>query len=516
MYYSSKSKHETDPWFLVTLLVVGLCILLYFAKKKLSYFKNLGIPYLPGWPILGNMSGPVFRTKHFTEVVREIYNVSSEAKYVGAFDFNNEVIVVRDPELIKDVTIKHFDHFMDHKSIIDASLDPLFGGSLFNITGEKWREARNLLSPAFTSSKMKGMFELMVACGEDLVAYLADHNKINGKMVETKELFTKYTNDVIATCVFGMKVNSLDDPKNLFYVYGLEATNFAKMTFKFLLARLSPTLLRWLNIRLVRKEIADFFESIVKKTVEMRDEKGISRPDILQLLMDARGREGSKLKLDFTEITAQIFVFFFAGFETTSTQMSLIAHELATNPDVQRKLQHEIDDVLRDTNGKMTYEAINKMLYLDAVFNESIRLHTQVPFIDRICIKSYELPPALPECKPLTIKPGNSIWIPAAGIHKDPRYYDNPDTFNPDRYYEKKVSINDVENLGFGIGPRGCIGNRFAILETKILLFTILSKFNLKPNNKTSKPLQYDKVPSKRLENVNFKNDLRSVFDIVK
>lgn len=77
-------------------------------------------------------------------------------------------------------------------------------------------------------------------------------------------------------------------------------------------------------------------------------------------------------------------------------------------------------------------------------------------------------------------------------IHHDPDYYENPQKFDPERYYQKKVSINDTTNLGFGIGPRACIGNRFAIMETKLLIFFILSKFNLRPNEKTSKNFEYD------------------------
>lgn len=477
------------------ILVAFVCYAIYYYfKRKLNYFEDLGIPYLPGWPLLGNMAPAIFRSKHVTEVVKDIYNVNPEAKYVGAFDFVRPVFVIRDPELIKNLAIKNFDSFPDHKSFIDDTVDPLFGGNLFNMGGERWREARALLSPAFTSSKMKAMYELMVDCGRNFVNYISEQPSSSRKMIATKDLFTKFTNDVIATCAFGVSVDSLKDPKNDFYVLGKEATNLeGLLTVKFFIARAFPKLMKILKITFVSDHVGKFFKNIVSTTVQMRDDKGINRPDMLQLMMDARNKGSKHLKLDITEMTAQVFIFFFGGFDTTSTQMCLMAHELAINPDIQAKLHDEIDDVLKKTGGNPTYEAINGMPYLEAIFNETMRRHTQVSFLDRLCIRPFELPPTLPGCKPVTLQPGMDIWIPGSAIHNDPKYYVNPEKFDPERFFEKKVTINDEMNLGFGIGPRSCIGNRFAKLETKILFFFLLAKFSLKPNNKTCIPLIYSK-----------------------
>ena len=190
-------------------------------------------------------------------------------------------------------------------------------------------------------------------------------------------------------------------------------------------------------------------------------------------------------------MTAQAFVFFFAGFDSTASHMCVISHELILNPDVQRRLQEEIDDVLSQTNNKPTYEAINAMSYLDAVFNESIRLHPQANILDRLCKKAFELPPSLPGGKPFTLQPGMNVWIPVAAIHHDEHIFENPKKFDPDRYIDKKVTISQVENLGFGIGPRSCIGNRFAILETKILFFHLLANFTLVASEKTRRDFEY-------------------------
>ena len=423
-----------------------------------------------------------------------MYNFHPEAKYVGAFDFVKPIFVLRDPELIKDITIKSFDHFPNRNMVVDVSVDFLLGSGIFNISGDKWREMRAMLSPAFTSSKMKAMFELMEECVEEFVKHLSERNESENRMVDAKDLFTKYTNDVIATCAFGIKINTMADPTNEFYVLGKEATNLdSPLALKFFIVKAFPWLLKLLRVKFVSDQTRNFFESIVATTVKTRDDKGINRPDMLQLMMDARSKDMKYTKLDIPEMTAQAFTFFFAGFDTTSTQICVMAHSLATYPDIHKRLQEEVDEIMKKTNGKPTYEAIiNDMPYLEAVFRESLRRHTQIGFIDRRCVSDYELPPALPGGKPITLKPGMNVWIPALAIHMDSKYYDDPEKFNPERFLDKKMTTSDPISFGFGIGPRSCIGNRFAVLETKVLFVYLLAKFNLKANEKTCIPFEYD------------------------
>ncbi|XP_001608020.1 cytochrome P450 9e2 isoform X1 [Nasonia vitripennis] len=477
-------------------LILGACgLIYYFFKKRLSYFEDLGVPYVPGWPFFGNMSGPFLFRKHVTEALVDLYKTNPETKYIGIFVFNaRPVILLRDLEIIKTIAIKNSDKFPDHLAFATEDMDPMFGANLFNMTGDRWREMRSILRPAFTSSKLKAMFHLMVECAENFVKYVDGLPANLRKFIATKDLFAKYTNDVIAICAFGISVDTLKDPNNDFYVLGRQATNLeGVLAFKMFLFRSFPAIVKLFNLRFVTPKVVNFFTNIVKTTVKTRDEKGITRPDMLQLMMDARSKGSKGLEMDLNMMTAQVFSFFFGGFDTTSSQMCLMAHELAINPDVQKKLQDEVDQVLRDTNGKPTYDAINAMQYLDAIFNETLRKHTQGFMLDRLCRADLEIPPALPGGKPLTLKPGMNVWIPSYALHHDPHYYEDPEKFDPERYVHKKVSINDAINLGFGTGPRSCIGYRFATMEVKILFFHLLAKFSFKPNENTCSPLTYDR-----------------------
>jgi len=306
-----------------------------------------------------------------------------------------------------------------------------------------------------------------------------------------KDAFSKYTNDVIATCAFGIKIDSMKDPTNVFYVYK-EVANFLGNRFiRFLFLRTFPNLGRILNVKIISDYVSHFFKDIVKTTIATRDAKHITRPDMLQLMMDIRGEENRR-ELDIDDITAQAFIFFLGGFDTSSTAMSFAAHEIAANPEIQIKLQQEIDKVLEDSNGEVSYEVINRLEYLDAVISETLRLYPPITFLERICEKTYELSPTLPGEKPFIMKKGMVCWIPVFAIHHDKKYYDDPKKFYPERFLDNKMH-NSSCYMPFGLGSRMYIANRFAMLEIKVLLFHLLARCELKPSAKTTSPIKFHK-----------------------
>ena len=496
MYYKKQSVSRSSKMVLFYVATIAIFLLSYlhcYFKKKLSYFDAWGIPHIPGWPIFGNIASVVFRQRYLGDLSNEIYNCDRNAKYVGLFNFMEAIIMLRDPELIKTVAVKNFENFSEHVPFVDITIDPIFGGSLFNLRQDVWKRSRSTLSPTFTSSKMKSMFDLIVHCAQNLVNHISQRSPEENTKVNLKDLLTRFTNDSIASTAFGIDVDSINQSDSEFYSIGKKATNIQGILgIKLLSARSFPRLMRLFKIRMINEQTERFFDNVIETTVSMREKNNFTRPDMLQLMMDARTDEAKKSDLSMKQITAHAFSFFFGGFDTTSTQMSILAHELAINPDVQKRLQEEIDQVVKTTNGKPSYEAIQGMVYMDAFVNEGLRRHTQATFIDRVCTKEIELPPAVPGGKPFVVKPGQVIWIPAASIHLDPKYYDDPLKFDPQRFIDKKLNINDPYFMSFGIGPRGCIGYRLAILNIKVMLFFLLAKFNLVPNEKTCNPIVYD------------------------
>lgn len=475
---------------LLTILTASIC-LYYFILRNLSYFERLKVPHVKPIPLLGNMASFILQRSSHQELVQKLYNLFPNAKYFGLYDFITPTFVIRDPDLISTIAIKQFDNFCDHRNFVNETLDPLASKNLFGLKGDHWRDMRKLLSPSFTSSKMKMMFELMTQCVENFVDFVATQSGETGKTYYMKDLMGRLANDVVATCAFGISVDSFKNPDNEFYVIAKKAMIFDSwLSFKFFMQRNFPMLAKFLRLRMFGPKIENFFKNVVSTTVQVRDEKGIIRPDMLQLMMETRNRSSGP-EFDIDEMTAQAFVFFLGGFDTTSTGMCYMTHVIGAYPDVQKKLREEIDNVVKQTNGKPTFEAIHRMKYLDAVINETFRLYPVPAFLDRVCVKETELPPATSDGEAVTIKPGDSVWFHIFSLHRDPKYYPDPEKFDPDRFLN-----DDVDNsiyLPFGVGPRICIGNRFALMEIKIMLFYLLWHCDIEADPKTKEPIVLNK-----------------------
>jgi cytochrome P450 family 9 len=141
-------------------------------------------------------------------------------RFFGVFEFLKPVFIIRDLELIRQISIKDFDNFVNRRSVIDESADRLFGKNLFILRDQKWRNMRSTLSPAFTGSKMRHMFNLITDISSAYMSALCEGE------IEFKDFANKYCHDVIAKCSFGVSGNSLANPDNEFYKMGLYVTKF--------------------------------------------------------------------------------------------------------------------------------------------------------------------------------------------------------------------------------------------------------------------------------------------------
>ncbi|XP_012231001.1 cytochrome P450 9e2-like [Linepithema humile] len=481
---------------MTTLFLIGVVKIVPYVNLAYFTWKKKGIPYLPnswssfiaGWKMLtGRLS--IVDYSHY------VYNYFPDAKYVGTSEFGIPGILLRDPEIIKDIMVKDFEHFPDHRSFVDEEVEPLFAKNIFALRGDRWKEMRNTLSPSFTASKMKFMFELISKCSSDFVDYLVEHPEIC-LAIEAKQAFRRYTNDVIATAAFGINVNSMKDQNNEFYTRGVEATTFSGgilVMFKIMFLRLFPRLSSLIGLSFFPSATSKFFKKIVGETIEAREKHGIIRPDMIHLLMQALDKENSH-KMTLDDIVSQAFIFFFAGFDTSATLMCFVAHELAVNRDIQDRLREEVEQHLSEEDDTISYESLSKMVYMDMVVSEVLRKYPPVPSVDRLCFKDYELPPSQPGYKSITVKSDDVVFIPVYGLQHDPKYFPNPQKFDPERFSnENKDNIFPCTYLPFGHGPRKCIGNRFALMETKLLIAHLLRKFVLKTTEKTVEPVVFDK-----------------------
>lgn len=513
-------------YFILFCVAIATAVCIYWKLiRPHSHWKRLGVKQGKPAFLMGDNSQAT--KKHsFVEMVHHMYKLSPQDRYTGVYMMLNPMLLVRDPELIKQITVKDFDHFSDHVQMMPTDHDKMWSQNLFTMRGEKWRDMRATLSPAFTGSKMKLMFELMRECGEQFTSHFEETYGDETVELELKDAFQRFGTDVIASCAFGVKCDSQRERNNDFYLMGKEMTDMAsfRKRMMFFVMFISPKLAQFFGFTFFPKKVEDFFLDLVRSTVEYREKNNIIRPDMIHLLMEARnGRlqhdalentkdtgfatveesaigkdrrnKTEKQEITLEIMTAQALLFFFGGFDSAATLASLCSYELALNPDIQERLREEIHETLRECNGKITYEALINMKYMDMVVAEALRKWPPGSVADRLCVKDYTIEPRCPGEPRINLKEGDKIWIPYIGLHRDEKYFPDPERFDPERFNdENKANIKPYTYFPFGSGPRNCIASRFALLETKTAMFYLLNKYELTVIDRTPIPLVLERT----------------------
>lgn len=443
----------------------------------------------------------------------------------GSYHFTEPNFTVTDPAAIRQITVTDYAHFIDHRPFVrDAErTEPIFGKCLFMLNGDRWRDMRTTLTPAFTSSKLRRMLPLVAECCEQYAADL--HEDIAGRQsldVEAKDLMKRYLIDVIASTAFGYRINSWRQRSNRVYTTARDTMHFhtgwnlVKMT----LVGVWPRLCDWLGLRLIRPEHVRFYHDLVHGTMAYRERKGIRRPDMIELLSDARrgflkyeedrqrqfllngdgelGETGSedvhgqqRRFWDADDVTAQCYVFFYAGAENSSTLLAFVAQELMENQAIQARLRAELDEVrerLPADQQTPSFDVLMSLPYLDAVVMETLRKWPSSIVLDRYCVQDCEL--RLSTGRTVQMRAGDGITIPVIGIHRDGSYHAEPERFDPERFAlaERREQIAAFTYMPMGVGPRNCIGWRFAMMAVKAWLFRLLTEFELVAGERSQIP----------------------------
>lgn len=472
----------------LTLLSIIIAILFALAKHRLNHWNRLGFPQgKPSFPF-GDF-GPVIRQQQSTaDFYRTLYNrTKQQHTFIGMYIFLRPVLVINDPQLARDIMTRDFQHFPDHGIFVDEKRDPL-SGHLFALTGERWQQLRAKLMPAFTPSRLREMFHIQLATGLTLQRYLEQFAE-SGEAVEMRDVFGRYATDAIASVAFGIEIDSIHNPNEEFHRIGKSVMqsnlgSFLRWTIGFL----APNLMKYTGLKLFSQEVEDFMLNLVRQTVEYREKNHISRKDILQLLLQVRNAglvasndswnvdSTNNIKsLSMTEMTAAIFTFFIAGFETVSSAMAFCLNEITKNQNIQRKVQHEIDTALHQSNGKLTHDCITSMKYLDNCLNESLRKYPPVSFLNRVCTKAYPI-----HGTTTVIPEGTPILLPIYAFQRDADFFPHPDEFQPERFDTDQLT---VPYHPFGEGPRQCIGIRMAKIKAKLGLALLMAKYDFHFSN---------------------------------
>jgi cytochrome P450 family 6 len=271
-------------WFLSALALTAIYV--YF-KVSFSYWKKRGVPTLNPIPPFGDIGAAFFTRKNVFQIINESYRAFEGKKVGGLYTFTDPSLLVRDPEVIKDILVKDFDKFHSRGLVVNEKADPL-QGHLVALSGSKWRNLRVKLTPTFTAGKMKMMFATLVECGKELQDCLREHaNK--RQAIEIKDILSRYTTDVIASCAFGIQCNCLKNPDAEFREWGRKILETSAVIGVLqTIARFLPSLGRFAAFP--PKDVSKYFMTMVRDIVEYREKNDVKRNDFMQLLIQMKNK----------------------------------------------------------------------------------------------------------------------------------------------------------------------------------------------------------------------------------
>ncbi|KAL1473595.1 hypothetical protein MTO96_021891 [Rhipicephalus appendiculatus] len=500
-------------WQLVAASILILLVHWYMKRKQLfNYFKDLGIPGPEPSIITGNMNE--LRQKTPIAAYREW--IDKYGKVVGYFNGSRPVLLVADLDLLKMIQVKDFQDFIDRSLLFQCKRPPSpHNKSLIQLTGKRWKEVRSLLTPSFTTNKLKMMAPGMLCTVREFMDKIEEYAR-SGEEFEIGDLFQAMTLDVICRSAMGIECSIQKNPNHSLLASCRVLWNSTFSWVAVLLASFPELefILKYLfdwKLASTNNGVHPFLEVIEKcgNIVKQRQlgnslmiEAKTSKVDVASVTSDqltaADDNEhelkqsapaspngltySSKTVLDDDDITQNAFLVLVAGYETTSNTLTLVSHMLINYPDVQEKVRQELLAAL-GPDEEISYNTIQKLTYLNCVIQETMRLtppvfafctpYNSMPFVTREAVvdKQYGK---------LKIPAGTAVMAATEYIHRDPSSWEKPDTFDPDRFLpERRKGQNPLAFQPFGAGPRNCIGMRFAQMEMRFTLAHILRKYRL-------------------------------------
>ncbi|KRT80206.1 cytochrome P450 [Oryctes borbonicus] len=450
--------------FLISAIIC--CVCYAWWKKNKNYWKRRGVPFEKPLPILGNMLDVVLMKQNLAEVIGNLYFKYSNEPFFGIWSFTQPHLVLRCPDLIKQVLIQDFDYFVDRNVQCNEKVDAISSSMMFFSKNEKWRFIRRSTTPMFSSGKLKYIYPQIQNIAKNMVPFVGDRDD---KVLFIKDVAVKYATEVVCSIAFGIDAHSFQDKDT-------EFTDIGKGVFEINLRNAIAAATYFSNnsladifkIKFIKSSLANFVSQTFMGIVKERYAGNSKRKDLVDLMI--------KFKNDYNlkeyEIVGQAMQFFLAGYETTSSTITFAICEMSLNKEVQSKLRKEIDASI-ENNEEFSYYTLKNMSYLHKVVCETLRKYPVVPFLGRTCTRDYQIPHS-----DVVIEKGAAILIPLLGIHNDPLYFPNPQKFDPERFSnENMAEKHPCTYLPFGDGQRHCIGKRMGLFVVKMALAHLIRNF---------------------------------------
>ncbi len=367
------------------------------------------------------------------------------------------VVFINHPDLVEEVLVNQNRKFIKHYRLRDATRT--LGQGLLISEGEFWRGQRKLVQPAFHRERIAAYGRLMVDLTERMLGTWAD-----GQVRDAQDDMMRLTLEIVAKTLFDAEIGG--DSANVSAAMETLMQAFVVRT----ASLISPP--HWLptpmNIRV--EHAVRRLERILLSIIAERRQSGEDRGDLLSMLLRAQDEESGRRMSD-AQLRDEVMTLFMAGHETTANTLAWTWFLLAGHPEAEARLHAELDQVL---DGRApTISDLPRLSYTESVINETLRVYPTVWMVGREAIEPVEL-------AGYSIPVGTTIFMPQWVIHRDARWFDDPDAFRPERWEGGLMGrIHRYAYFPFGGGPRICIGNNFALMEATLILATLAQKFRL-------------------------------------
>jgi len=388
--------------------------------------------------------------EYFTKLAREYGDIA------GLRVLNFRSIFINHPDLIEEVLVTNARKYS--KGRVLRANRHVFGEGLLTSEGEFWLRQRRLAQPAFHRARIASYATTMVEYTQRML-----NGWRGGEERDAHQEMMRLTLQIVGKTLFDADVerDAQEVGKSLELLLEIGA-NFRRTIF----------VPHWLptptNLR-VKREVAQI-EKILYRIIGERRASGRDAGDLLSMLLSAQDEDGSRMT--DRQLRDEAITLFLAGHETTASTLSWTWWLLAQNPVVEGKLHAELDAILGDRAPCL--DDLPRLAYTGHVITESLRLYPAAWGMARLVVEDHEI-----AGYPVTKGMGVAMvqWV----VHRDPRWYDAPDEFRPERWENDLwKQLPRFAYFPFGGGPRQCIGNAFALMEATLILATIARKFRLR------------------------------------
>ncbi len=404
-------------------------------------------PRVRGLPFVGSALQLIREPLAFLERVAREHGDVVELGLLG-----DRVLLFNHPDAIDHMLISERDKLV--KDNLTRRLSLVVGNGLLVSEGTFWRKQRKLAQPAFHRQRIEAYGNTMVRFTERAIAKWND-----GEARDTHKDMMELTLDIVAQTLFGVEIGEVS--RKIAWSIEVLMERFAGFHMFTPLALPTPA-----NFRM-KKAIAQLDE-IVYGIIRERRKTG-DTGDLLSMLLAATSDEDGAMT--DKQLRDESITLMLAGHETTALTLTFAFYLLGKHPEVAARLQRELDDVLGDRPA--TAADLPRLRYADAIVRESMRLYPPAWAVGREAIAPCTIAGH-------AIEPGTQLWAAQWVVHRDPRWFPDPNAFRPERWENDFAkTLPKHAYFPFGGGPRVCIGNAFAMMEAVLLLVTIARRFEL-------------------------------------